>query len=85
MTRLYGRGAAAGAPPPRPAFAVESWPALCAPPCPPPPRVGGVAATVVTGAGVGYSMLDGLIRADVARGLFPAKQWRADLYLEAKF
>jgi hypothetical protein len=39
----------------------------------------------LSGAGVGYSMLDGLIRFDVARGLFPARQWRADLYLEAKF
>jgi len=39
----------------------------------------------LSGAGVGWSMLDGLIRFDVARGLFPAKQWRADLYLEAKF
>lgn len=39
----------------------------------------------LSGAGVGYSMLDGLIRVDVARGLYPAKQWRADLYLEAKF
>jgi hypothetical protein len=39
----------------------------------------------LSGAGVGYSMLDGLIRFDLARGLFPAKQWRADLYLEAKF
>jgi hypothetical protein len=39
----------------------------------------------LSGVGVGYSMLDGLIRFDVARGLFPAKQWRADVYLEAKF
>jgi len=39
----------------------------------------------LSGAGVGASFLDGLIRFDVARGLFPARQWRADLYLEAKF
>lgn len=39
----------------------------------------------LSGAGVGYSMLDGLIRFDVARGLYPARQWRADLYLEARF
>ncbi|MFI5311115.1 MAG: ShlB/FhaC/HecB family hemolysin secretion/activation protein [Gemmatimonadales bacterium] len=39
----------------------------------------------LSGAGAGFSMLDGLIRLDVARGLFPAKQWRADIYLEAKF
>jgi hypothetical protein len=39
----------------------------------------------LSGAGVGYSMLDGLVRFDLARGLFPAKQWRADVYLEARF
>jgi hypothetical protein len=30
-------------------------------------------------------MLDGLIRLDLARGLFPVKQWRADISLEARF
>ena len=39
----------------------------------------------LSGAGVGASFLDGLIRFDVARGLYPAKQWRADLYLESRF
>ena len=39
----------------------------------------------LSGAGVGASFLDGLIRFDVARGLYPARQWRADLYLEARF
>jgi len=39
----------------------------------------------LTGVGVGSSFLDGLIRVDIARGLYPARQWRADLYLEAKF
>jgi hemolysin activation/secretion protein len=39
----------------------------------------------LSGVGVGASFLDGLIRMDVARGLYPARQWRMDLYLEAKF
>lgn len=39
----------------------------------------------MSGAGAGISMLDGLIRMDLARGLYPAKQWRFDVYLEAKF
>ena len=34
-----------------------------------------------TGAGVGF--LDGLIRIDVARGLYPNKKWRTDIYFEA--
>ncbi|MEP6778780.1 MAG: hypothetical protein ABJC26_02745 [Gemmatimonadaceae bacterium] len=33
------------------------------------------------GAGVGVSFLDGLIRMDVARGIFPSTHWRTDLYL----
>jgi hypothetical protein len=39
----------------------------------------------MSGAGVGASFLDGLLRIDLARGLYPAKQWRLDLYLESKF
>jgi hemolysin activation/secretion protein len=39
----------------------------------------------LTGVGVGSSFLDGLIRFDLARGLYPTRQWRAALYLEAKF
>ena len=39
----------------------------------------------LSGVGLGTSVLDGLIRFDLARGLFPRRQWRADLYLEAKF
>lgn len=39
----------------------------------------------LSGAGIGWSFLDGLIRADIARGLWPAKQWRVDLRLDAKF
>jgi hypothetical protein len=39
----------------------------------------------LTGVGIGSSYLDGLIRFDLARGLYPVRQWRAALYLEAKF
>jgi hypothetical protein len=39
----------------------------------------------MSGVGAGVSFLDGLFRFDVARGLYPRKQFRADLYLEAKF
>ncbi len=39
----------------------------------------------LSGVGVGWSLLDGLIRFDLARGLYPSPQWRFDSYLEAKF
>jgi hypothetical protein len=39
----------------------------------------------LSGAGVGLSMLDGLVRLDVSRGIYPEKRWRFDLYLEARF
>jgi hypothetical protein len=39
----------------------------------------------LSGVGAGVSFLDGLFRFDVARGLYPRKQVRVDLYLEAKF
>jgi hypothetical protein len=39
----------------------------------------------ISGAGVGWSLLDGLVRFDLARGLYPSQQWRFDSYLEAKF
>jgi hypothetical protein len=39
----------------------------------------------ISGAGVGLSVLDGLMRFDVARGIWPQEQWRVDLYLEARF
>ena len=35
------------------------------------------------GAGVGAGFLDGLFRIDFARGLYPTKQWRTDIYLSA--
>jgi hemolysin activation/secretion protein len=38
-----------------------------------------------SGVGAGFSFVDGLIRADVARGLYPARNWRSALYLEARF
>lgn len=37
------------------------------------------------GAGVGVSMLDGLLRFDIARGLTPTQQWRVDFSVDAKF
>jgi hypothetical protein len=39
----------------------------------------------LSGVGAGVSFLDGLFRFDVARGIYPAKQFRVDLYLESKF
>jgi hypothetical protein len=39
----------------------------------------------MSGVGAGVSFLDGLFRFDVARGLYPRKQFRIDLYLESKF
>lgn len=39
----------------------------------------------MSGAGVGASFLDGMIRVDLARGISPRAQTRLDLYLEARF
>jgi hypothetical protein len=39
----------------------------------------------MSGVGAGVSMMDGLIRLDVARGINPRKQWRVDFYLDAIF
>jgi hypothetical protein len=39
----------------------------------------------LSGAGVGVSLLDGLMRFDVARGIYPRKQWRVDMSVEAIF
>ncbi len=39
----------------------------------------------LSGAGVGWSFLDGLVRFDLARGIYPSQQWRFDSYFEAKF
>lgn len=38
-----------------------------------------------SGVGLGWSFMDGLVRLDVARGLYPAKQWTTALYLNARF
>ncbi|MCC7194332.1 MAG: hypothetical protein IT356_02120 [Gemmatimonadaceae bacterium] len=39
----------------------------------------------LSGAGVGWSVLDGLARMDIARGIWPAAQWRLDLRVDARF
>jgi hypothetical protein len=39
----------------------------------------------MSGAGVGASFLDGLVRFDVAKGIYPEKKIRANLYVEARF
>ena len=39
----------------------------------------------ITGAGVGLSVLDGLLRLDVAKGIRPNRGIRVDLTLEARF
>ncbi len=39
----------------------------------------------LSGVGVGYSFLDGMIRVDLARGIHPRWQTRLDVYLEARF
>lgn len=38
-----------------------------------------------SGMGVGTSIMDGLVRFDVARGIYPEKQWRVNAYLDARF
>jgi hemolysin activation/secretion protein len=39
----------------------------------------------LSGAGVGLSFLDGLIRTDLAKGIWPEKGYRLDFYLDALF
>ncbi|HKG90691.1 MAG TPA: hypothetical protein VKA84_02295 [Gemmatimonadaceae bacterium] len=39
----------------------------------------------MSGVGVGASIMDGMLRFDVARGLQPFQMWRVDMYLEARF
>jgi hypothetical protein len=39
----------------------------------------------LSGAGVGASFMDGLIRVDLAKGIYPEKSVRANLYVEARF
>jgi hypothetical protein len=40
---------------------------------------------VMSGAGVGMSLLDGLVRADLSRGIYPSKGFRFDMYVEGRF
>lgn len=39
----------------------------------------------ISGAGLGASVLDGLVRLDLSRGIHPRQQFRVDLYVEARF
>jgi hypothetical protein len=39
----------------------------------------------MSGAGFGLSLLEGVVRFDVARGIRPANGWRLDMYLDARF
>ena len=39
----------------------------------------------MSGVGVGFSMIDGAVRLDLARGLYPRKQFRVDFSLGARF
>ena len=38
----------------------------------------------ISGAGVGFSAVDGLVRFDVSRGIEGARKWRVDLYIDAR-
>jgi len=39
----------------------------------------------LSGAGIGGSFVDGLLRLDVAKGIYPEKKVRVSVYMEAKF
>lgn len=39
----------------------------------------------MSGAGFGFSLLDGLVRIDVSRGIHPERRWRGDIHLGARF
>jgi hypothetical protein len=39
----------------------------------------------LSGVGVGYSLFDGMLRLDVARGIWPREKWRVDFSLEARY
>ena len=39
----------------------------------------------LSGVGIGGSFVDGMIRFDVARGLYPEKRWGVNLYVEGRF
>jgi hypothetical protein len=39
----------------------------------------------LSGVGIGASVLEGLIRVDLARGIYPERRWRVNLYTDARF
>jgi hypothetical protein len=39
----------------------------------------------MSGAGIGFAVFDGMVRFDVARGIYPRAQTRLDGYLQARF
>ena len=39
----------------------------------------------LSGAGLGFSAMDGLVRIDVARGIWPEQRWRVDFYMGSPF
>jgi hemolysin activation/secretion protein len=39
----------------------------------------------LSGAGVGASFLDGFLRIDVSRGIYPEQRWRGDVYIGSRF
>ena len=39
----------------------------------------------LSGAGIGATVMDGLLRVDLSRGIYPNREWRVDSYLEARF
>jgi hemolysin activation/secretion protein len=39
----------------------------------------------MSGAGFGFSLLDGFVRVDVSRGIHPEQRWRGDIHLGARF
>ena len=39
----------------------------------------------MSGVGTGFSIMDGLVRFDVAHGINPERMWRVDTYVEARF
>jgi hypothetical protein len=45
----------------------------------------GRAGRPISGAGVGMSFLDGFVRADLSRGIWPEKRTRFDLQMQARF
>ncbi|HEX5633459.1 MAG TPA: hypothetical protein VFX50_09530, partial [Gemmatimonadales bacterium] len=39
----------------------------------------------ISGAGIGASVFDGLVRLDLSRGIYPRQKMRLDLYVEGRF